>query len=86
MYKRQPVDVSDPEDGRIGHLAGLNLTRGWMLRAIASALPDDHPRRRGFDTLGIAHVERGLEQTGTGHYAGDHWLGTFATYALTTTR
>src|SRR5262249_43706074 len=42
----KPAAVSDRSDGRIVHLDGLNLSRAWCWRAIASALPDDDPVRK----------------------------------------
>src|SRR3546814_19521596 len=40
-----PATVSDRSDGKIAHLDGLNLTRAWSWRAIASALgPSDRQR------------------------------------------
>ncbi|UCF21609.1 MAG: DUF2891 domain-containing protein, partial [Gemmatimonadota bacterium] len=32
----EPAVVSDPADPKLGHLAGLNLSRAWMLEGIAS--------------------------------------------------
>jgi hypothetical protein len=36
----RPAEVSDRTDGKLVHLDGLNLSRAWMLFAIASVLPD----------------------------------------------
>ena len=35
----EPTRVTDPSDGKLYHLAGLNLSRAWMLEGIASRLP-----------------------------------------------
>ncbi len=76
-----PVTVSDFEDGHLVHLVGLNLNRAWNLRGIASALVGD-PKEQ-FLKLAEAHEKAGLRDAISGHYEGDHWLGTFAVYLLT---
>jgi hypothetical protein len=77
-----PATVSDPTDGRLAHLDGLNLSRAWMLRTIARALPDRDPRIAVLERLADAHRERGLASVGSENYEGAHWLGTFATRLL----
>ncbi len=77
-----PVIARDKEDGRLVHLDGLNLSRAWMLAELAHALgetPDGLPLKR----LASAHALAGLQGARTPHYAGSHWLGTFALYLQT---
>ncbi len=76
-----PVTVSDFEDGHLVHLVGLNMNRAWNLRGIASALTGD-PKNQLLE-LAAAHEKAGLRDAISGHYEGDHWLGTFAVYLLT---
>ena len=76
-----PVSVSDLEDGHLVHLAGLNLNRAWCLRGVASSL--DAEQKKRFLAIAKAHEEKGLQQIFSGSYAGEHWLGSFATYLLT---
>ena len=78
-----PVDVSDVTDGKIVHLAGLDLSRAWCLSGIAHSLPRGDVRRERTLKLAEAHVAKGLGYVTSGHYEGEHWLGTFAVYALT---
>ncbi len=78
----RPVTVTDPTDGRLAHLDGLNLSRAWMLSRIARALPDGDRRVEGIAALGEVHAELGLAAVSATHYEGAHWLGTFATYLL----
>ena len=40
-----PQVVTDPTDGKLAHLDGLNLSRAWMMEGISRALPAAHPRR-----------------------------------------
>lgn len=76
-----PVIVSDPTDGKLVHLAGLNLHRAWCMRAVAGALPADHPCRVPLESAAAQHLQAGLQYVNSGHYEGDHWLATFALYA-----
>ena len=76
-----PVVVSDFEDGHLVHLVGLNLNRAWNLRGIASALEKDP--KLAFLRIADVHEKAGLRDAISGHYEGDHWLGTFAVYLLT---
>ena len=80
-----PVKSSDPSDGKLSHLDGLNLSRAWMLEGVASALPADHPRRAFLSAAAVDHGAAGLAAVTGEHYAGAHWLGSFAVY-LTTRR
>ena len=81
-----PVTVSpDPSDPKLAHLDGLNLSRGWMLEGIASALPADDLRRHALIATAEEHRRAGLAAVTGAHYEGGHWLGSFAVY-LTTRR
>jgi hypothetical protein len=79
-----PAVVSDRSDPYIVHLDGLNLSRSWCWSAIASALPAGDPRSELAAEAADVHLRAGLEGVGSGHYAGDHWLATFAVRVLTT--
>ncbi len=46
-----PTYVSDPSDGKLGHLIGLNLSRAWMLRGIVSKLPANDARQAQLSAL-----------------------------------
>ena len=79
----RPVSVSDITDGKLVHLAGLNLNRAWTLRGVASVLQPDDPQYAVIQNAAREHTEMGLKYVFTGDYAGEHWLGTFAVYVLT---
>jgi hypothetical protein len=68
----KPEKVTDPTDGKLAHLDGLNLSRAWMLGRIAEALGRDDLKK-----IAAAHREAGLRAVTGEHYAGSHWLGTF---------
>ena len=72
--------VNDPTDGKLVHLDGLNLSRAWALEGIASGLPADDPRRASLLASATLHGESGEKSVRTPHYAGGHWLASFATY------
>ena len=78
----RPVAVSNRADPYIVHLDGLNLSRAWCWRAIASALPADDSRVRAAAAAAHAHLEAGMRGVDSGEYVGDHWLATFAVLAL----
>jgi DUF2891 family protein len=80
-----PVIVSDPTDGKLVHLAGLNLVRAWTQRGIASALPAGDCRRATLLKAAAAHSEAGQQYIFSGFYEGEHWLASFAVYLLTDT-
>ena len=77
-----PATVSDRSDGKIGHLDGLNFTRAWCCRALATSLAADDPRRGLMEDAARRHVDASLPHV-AGDYAGEHWLATFALLALT---
>ncbi len=76
-----PVSVSDRSDGKIAHLDGVNLSRAWCWRALASALPPDDTRRVMMEQAAELHLAAGLPHV-TGDYMGEHWLASFAVLAL----
>jgi hypothetical protein len=78
----EPTRVADPADGKLYHLAGLNLSRAWMLEGIVSGLPGDDARRAPLIALAGGLCEAGLESIRGEHYEGGHWLGSFAVYLL----
>jgi hypothetical protein len=76
-----PAIVSDRSDGKIAHLDGLNLSRAWCWRSLASSWGEDDPRRAvALDAAG-RHLEASLPYV-TGDYMGEHWLATYAVLAL----
>ncbi len=79
-----PVSISpDPSDPKLAHLDGLNLSRAWMLKGIASDLPADDERRGALLAAAEAHQRAGLAAVTGAHYEGGHWLGSFAVYLVT---
>jgi hypothetical protein len=79
----EPGVVTDPTDGKLAHLDGLNLSRAWMLEGIAAGLPPGDARIAGLRAAAERHRADGLKAVTGAHYEGGHWLGTFATYLVT---
>jgi DUF2891 family protein len=75
-----PGVVTDPTDPKLGHLYGLNLSRAWMLLAIAHSLPASDPRGAALKAAARIHRTAGMTGVTAEHYEGSHWLGTFAVY------
>jgi len=78
-----PAVVADRSDPKIVHLDGLNLSRAWCMRHIASGLDASDPAREVLSNAAAAHLRDALAHVGSGDYVGEHWLASFAVYALT---
>lgn len=66
----EPPRVLDHADAKQSHLDGLCLSRAWCFA------------RLGNPELAQRHLTAGLPHVIGGDYAGEHWLATFATLAL----
>jgi hypothetical protein len=78
-----PSEVADRTDPFIVHLDGLNFSRAWCLRGIASSLAHADPRAAIMRDAAAAHLAAGMDGLTGGDYMGEHWLATFATLAST---
>ena len=76
-----PATVSDRTDGKIAHLDGLNLSRAWCWRSLATTWEEKDPRRALALDAATAHLKASLPHV-VGDYMGEHWLATFALLAL----
>jgi hypothetical protein len=79
----EPAFVGDRSDPGLVHLDGLNLSRAWCMRGIASALPPDDPARLVLLEAAVRHAEATLPYIASGNYEGEHWLASFAVYLFT---
>ncbi|MCB9879276.1 MAG: DUF2891 domain-containing protein [Planctomycetes bacterium] len=82
-FALEPAVVTDKADGKLAHLDGLNLSRAWMLDGIAFGLGGEDPRHDAVVAAAKAHRDAGLAAVTGEHYAGGHWLGSFAVYLVT---
>lgn len=70
--------VSDRTDGKLVHLDGLNFSRAWCLYGIAKT----DPRYEHLNRIADKHLSHSLPALLDGDYMGEHWLASFAVYAL----
>jgi Protein of unknown function (DUF2891) len=78
-----PAEVSDPTDGHIAHLHGLNLSRAWCWRRLAEALPAGDERIGPMRAAAARHADVALPHTAGSHYMVEHWLAAYAVLLLT---
>ena len=78
-----PGIVKDASDGKLVHLDGVNSSRAWNLFHIARALPAGDPRKAALIAAAQIHGQTGVAAVSAEHYAGSHWLASFATYLMT---
>ncbi|AFD05998.1 Protein of unknown function (DUF2891) [Solitalea canadensis DSM 3403] len=74
--------VSDRTDYQIVHLDGLSLSRAWCMKGIAKMLPTNHPYKKLFVSTADSFLKNTLPHVTSGNYGGDHWLASFAVYAI----
>jgi hypothetical protein len=77
-----PVEVSDPTDGHIAHLHGLNLSRAWCFRRLAAGLPHGDRRVPVMRDAAERHAEASLDQAVGSNYELEHWLPAYAVLYL----
>lgn len=70
--------VSDRSDGKLVHIDGLNLSRAWVIYGLAA----QYPQYSNLTEIADAHLTNTLPNLVADDYAGGHWLGSFAIYAL----
>jgi len=73
-----PADVKDRSDGKLVHLDGLNFSRAWCLYSIAA----EHTEYDHLIKIADNHMNYSYDKIVDGDYAGEHWLASFALYAL----
>jgi len=77
-FELLPGEVSDRNDGKLVHLDGVNFSRAWCLYGIAKTLPE----YQHLEDIAHHHVNYSLSNIVDGGYEGEHWLASFALYAL----
>lgn len=74
--------ISDINDFQTVHLVGLSFTRAWCMKSIAKFLPENHKYKKPFEETADKFLSNALPLVFKGNYGGDHWLASFAVYAL----
>lgn len=77
-----PAEVSDPTDGQIAHLHGLNLSRAWAFVALAGRLPAGDARIAPVLAAAERHAGAALPHVAGSDYMVEHWLAAYATLLL----
>lgn len=77
-----PAVVSDRNDLQLVHLDGLNLSRAWCMLGIAKHLEKNNPQKKQLLEAAEKHLKDALPNIASGDYAGEHWLASFAVYAM----
>lgn len=77
-FDLEVAKVSDRSDGKLVHLDGVNFCRAWSMYNIVKKIPE----YQHLIAVANKHVESSLPQIADGGYEGEHWLATFAIYAL----
>jgi hypothetical protein len=77
-----PAVVSDPSDGQIAHLHGLNASRAWCWRRIAETLPVSDPRSPVALDGAWRHAGASLPHVVGSDYMVEHWLAAYAVLLL----
>lgn len=75
--------ISDVNDYQTVHLVGLSFSKAWAMKNIANALPKENKLRKRFELTREKFIENSLPIIFQGNYGGDHWLASFAVYAMT---
>lgn len=75
--------ISDVNDYQTVHLVGLSFSKAWAMKNIIDALPEKNAIRKRFEISREKFIENSLPIIFQGNYGGDHWLASFAVYAIT---
>ncbi len=78
-----PASVSDPSDGQIAHLHGLNASRAWGWRRIAELLPNGDARIEIALAAMRTHAAAALPHVSGSDYMVEHWLAAYAVLLMT---
>jgi len=74
--------VSDRNDYQTVHLDGLSFSRAWAMKGIAHKLPSSHKYKKLFQNVANQFLDKTLPHIFNGGYGGEHWLASFAVYAM----
>lgn len=77
-FEISPGEVSDRSDGKLVHLDGVNFSRAWCLYGLART----NSEFKHLEELAHHHINYSLSSIVDGGYEGEHWLASFALYAL----
>lgn len=70
----QPGQIKNRADGFLVHLDGLNFSRAWCMYPLLN--------NASAQIMADEHIKFSIDKITDGDYAGQHWLASFALYAL----
>ncbi len=79
----KPPIITSRSDPKIVHLDGLNFSRAWMMWEIAKKV-ESKKLKNVLINSSKDHFNSSFPYVVSGEYGGEHWLATFALYALKT--
>ncbi|SKB91919.1 Protein of unknown function [Soonwooa buanensis] len=74
--------VSDLSDYQTVHLVGLSFSKAWCMKGISRALSNSHPLKKQFEDTAEHFLKNGMPLMFSSNYGGDHWLASFAVFAI----
>ncbi len=74
--------VSDLSDYQTVHLVGLSFSKAWCMKGISRALSNSHPLKKQFENTAEHFLKNGMPLMFSSNYGGDHWLASFAVFAI----
>lgn len=80
QFQMEVGKVSDRQDGHLVHLDGLNFSRAGVFYRLAKQFPEKYGHLKN---LADQHINYSLPSIVDGSYEGEHWLASFALYAMT---
>lgn len=78
----EPAYVSDPTDGQLAHLYGLNLYRAFVWKHLSEILPANDPRKVNLKTAAAVHARASIDAVVGSDYMVEHWLASYAVLYL----
>lgn len=78
-FELEVAKVSDRSDGHLVHLDGLNFSRANVFYRLAKEFPEEYGHLKQEADKHMAHSFPSIVD---GSYEGEHWLATFALYAM----
>lgn len=78
-FTMEVAKVSDREDGHLVHLDGLNFSRAWVFYRLGKEYPEEYGHLK---SEANKHLIHSLPSIVDGSYEGEHWLASFALYAM----
>ena len=78
----EPVQVSDPTDGQLAHLHGLNLYRAFVWKHLSEILPLNDRRKVQMRAAAVIHARASMDAVVGSGYMVEHWLASYAVLYL----